>query len=399
MHPRPTPMHDELSSDLASLRIARDAPPPPGPWRKRAVAAAVIAALLGAGAFGLTSARDRIFKAEVSVTQIRLVSPAQASVQVTAAGYVVPQVTSKVTAGLLARIAEVRVREGQLVKKGDVLARLEDAEARSRLAAARAKTAQARAQLAEVKARYEREQALSQSGVTARAVAEDLGLQVATLEESAKAAQAEADALAAVLRHATIVSPMDGVVTGKPAGVGELVGPSMEGAVVELADFSTLVVETDVPEGRLHQIQVGGPGEIVLDAYPSRRLRGRVLEVSPRVNRAKATVVVKVAFVDEASGVLPEMAARVSFLAQELSAEEMKAPPKLFLPGSAVVRSDGRTSVFRVDEGKARKVAVELGPPMENGFELVSGPGDGTRVVADPPDFLQDGQSIKEKSP
>lgn len=367
-------------------------------WRSRIGTVVVLAVLVAGGVLGWTTLRERFSKPEVAATEIRMISPAQAALRITATGYVVPQVTSKLGAGVLARVTEIHVKEGQAVHRGDLIARLEDAEPRARLAAARARSAEARAQLAEIRHQYDREKVLADSGATARSTAEDLGLRLAALEQSVRAAEAEAETLDAVLRQTTIRAPMDGVVIGKPAAVGELVGPGLEGNVAELADFATLVVESDVPEGRLHQVQIGGPTEIVLDAYPTKRFRGRVQEVSPRVNRSKATVVVKVAFVDEAEGVLPEMAARVGFLSEELPIESMKAPPKLFVPASAVVRADGGTFVFRIDDGKVRRTAVTLGPPMENGFELVSGPAEGTRVVANPPESLEDGQAIKEKS-
>ena len=65
------------------------------------------------------------------------------------------------------------------------------------------------------------------------------------------------------------------------------------------------MVETDVPEQRLHLVQIGRPAEIVLDAFPDRRYRGKAIEIVPRVNRAKATATVKVTFVDPSEGVLP----------------------------------------------------------------------------------------------
>jgi HlyD family secretion protein len=73
----------------------------------------------------------------------------------------------------------------------------------------------------------------------------------------------------------------------------------------------------------------------------SRRYRGAALEIGRRVNRAKATIAVKVKFSDTLDDVLPEMAARVSFLGQELSAESMKEPPKQVVPSSAVTERSG----------------------------------------------------------
>src|SRR6185503_20003808 len=112
-----------------------------------------------------------------------------------------------------------------------------------------------------------------------------------------------------------------GTVLNEPPEVGELVGTDIGGGrdkVIELADFSTLMVETDVPEARLHMVEVGSPCEIALEAFPTRRYRGEAVEISPRVNRDKATVEVKVKFVDPAADVLPDMAARVSLLTKAL---------------------------------------------------------------------------------
>jgi multidrug efflux pump subunit AcrA (membrane-fusion protein) len=167
---------------------------------------------------------------------------------------------------------------------------------------------------------------------------------------------------------------------------------------VEIADLSTQVVETDVPEGRLSLVKVGGPTEIVLDAFPQKRFRGRTIEITPQVDRAKATVLVKVKFEDDLSGVLPDMSARVSFLSEELDAEAMKEEPKTIVPDSAVVERDGAKVVFVYDEGKVRLTPVTLGPAYGRGFELEAGPIAGTKLVSDPAPTLTDGQSVKEKT-
>ena len=406
-------MADQLSSDLASLKIRRDVDPDLAGRRRTWIVVAIAAVvLLAAGVATSEMLRSRLSKPEVELTEIRMVSPAQSSVEVTSTGYVVAQMSSKVGAKLLGRVSDVKVREGSKVTAGDVLVEIEAAEqraavgaARARLLAAKARAATARANLSETKRQYERERGLAEQGASARSIAEDLEARVASLAESVKAADADADAVQAELaalevnlQYSTIRAPIDGVVMGKPVEVGELVGPQTP-AVLELADFSTLMVETDVPEGRLHLVKIASPAEIVLDAYPSKRHRGEVAEISPRVNRAKATVVVKVRFVDAAEGVLPDMAARVSFLSAALDEASMKEPPKKFVPAAAIVDRDGAKVVFRIDEtGKARMVAVKLGPAMGTGFELQDGPREGTKVVSNPPKSLADGQAIKERT-
>jgi RND family efflux transporter MFP subunit len=404
----------DLSHDLASLRIQRDEAPPPRPGRAVALLAAlvVVSGLVVGGVLFVPMLGARVFQTEVEVTSISVVSPAQSSTLVTSTGYVVAQTASKVGARVLGRVAEVRVREGQAVNAGDVLVRLDDAEqrtalaaARARATAARARTQAARASLDETRRQYERERDLAAQGASARSVAEDLALRTASLEEAARAAEADAaaaeaelDQLSINLDYLTVTAPISGVVTAKPVEVGELVGPTTPEPVAELADFATLMVETDVPEGRLGLITPGGPAEIVLDAFPSVRRRGEVVEVSPRVNRVKATVVVRVRFVDPAEGVLPEMAARVGFLEGALDPDAMREPPKPYVPASAVAVRGADKVVFRIDEGKARLERVTLGAPMGNGFELTQGPAAGTQLVANPPPTLQDGYPVKERS-
>ncbi len=176
-----------------------------------------------------------------------------------------------------------------------------------------------------------------------------------------------------------------------------MVGPTLAAPFVRLADFQSLVIEADVPEARLSLLHVGGPAEIVLDAWPSVRHRGRLLEISPTVNRAKATVVARVAFIDPIEGVLPDMSGRVSFLAEELDAAAIQAPPKKFVPGSAVVERGGETVIFRLDEGKARMERRTVGPAFGAGFELLAGPKEGTRVIANPPPTIADGYPVRER--
>jgi HlyD family secretion protein len=215
-----------------------------------------------------------------------------------------------------------------------------------------------------------------------------------------RAAQAEIEAEQVMLLYMSIRAPIDGTVITKPPEVGELIGfdiPGVTENVLQLADFSTLMVETDVPEGRLHLAKVGSPCEIALDAFPGTRYRGEAVEIEPRVDRAKATVGVKVRFVDGAEGVLPDMSARVSFLSQPLDPEAMREKAKLVVPASALAERGGAKVVFVVEGGTARMRVVRLGAALGNGYELIEGPEAGARVVAEPPASFADGQSVREK--
>jgi len=400
----------DLSQDLASLKIRREEDPN-RPSRLRSVIMVVLAlgGIVAVGVFGYPALQSRVFKTEVAVTEIAMVSPAQAAITVTSTGYVVPQTISKVGAKLAGRVAKVMVKEGSVVRMGEVLAELEATDQRSsiaaagsRAAAAQARVDTARANLAEVQQQVERERALVERGALGRASLEDLQARAKSLDQAVKAAEAEARAsqaeinpLKVSLQDRTITAPIDGTIISKPVQVGELVGP--QNNIAEIADFRSLVVETDVPEARLYLIKPASPCEISLDAYPGKRYRGSTLEIGKKVDRAKATVTVKVQFVDPMDGVLPDMSARTSFLSAEVTAEAIKEKPKMVVPANAIAERSGSKVVFVVNEGVARMTPVKVGAPFANGFELVEGPSPGTRVVAQPPVELSDGQRIKEK--
>src|SRR5579859_2895391 len=381
-------MNDDLSSDLASLRIDRS-PRPRGTGR--AVRWLVALGIAGAAVFagwrvGLPMVQARLFKTEVAVTEIALVSPAQADVQLTSTGYVVPQTMVDLSSKLVGRVEKTNVREGSKVTQGQVLFELDAsdqrvlvASAQARVAAARARAATARAQLAEIVQQRDRERKLAESGAIAAATADDLAARANSLQEQVRAtdadvaaSQSEVSALLTNLANTTIRAPIEGTVISKPLLPGDVVSPGT--TMARIADFSSIVVETDVPESRLHLVGKGRPCEIVLDAYPDRRWRGEVVEVSPQLNRSKATATVKVRFLDRDDTVLPEMAARVSLLQTALDVGKLEEPPKRVVPASAVAERSGAKVLFVVDGGRAHMVAVTLGPPFAGGFELVDGP-------------------------
>jgi HlyD family secretion protein len=412
-------MSDQLSSDLASLKIDRSAPRPKG---KSPVGTIVVVLLLlgaaGAGyKVGLPYLEAALFKTEVDVTEVITMSPAQASVELTATGYVVAQSVSAVASKVMGKVKAQHVREGSKVKAGDVLLEIDPtdqqaaiASASSQAAAARARILTAKANLNEIEQQAKRAQSLATEGIGPKGAADDLNARAASLKEMVKASEAEAkaaEALTSALRvnltSYTVTAPISGTVVNKPPEVGEFIGPQPAGVAidmggVQIADFSTLMCEVDVPEQRLAQVKIGGPAEIVLDAYPSKRYRGKATEITPKVNRTKATVTVKVAFVDENEGVLPDMAARVSFLTGELDKEAMKAPPKTIVPGSAIAEVNGSKVVYRLESGVVRITPVTLGPAFGTGFEVQSGVGSGTKIVNNPPQGLADGQKIKERN-
>jgi len=163
--------------------------------------------------------------------------------------------------------------------------------------------------------------------------------------------------------------------------------------VVSMADMSTLEVEADVSESSLAKVKVGQPAEIVLDALPDTRFRGRISRMVPTIDRAKATVMTKVKFDEIDPRILPEMSAKVSFLTQDVTAEQQK--PLVAVNTDAIVQRDGRTVVFVVRDGKAVAVPVTPGIKIGDVTAITGAVKSGERAVANPPPTLANDALVK----
>jgi len=198
--------------------------------------------------------------------------------------------------------------------------------------------------------------------------------------------------------YTEIRAPFDGIILSKSANVGDLVTPfssaaDSKGAVVSMADMSTLEVEADVAESSLSKIQAGQPAEITLDALPEARFRGNVSRIVPTVDRAKATVMTKVRFDAIDPRVLPEMSAKVSFLSQPITAEQQK--PLTAVSPDALAQRDSRTVVLVVRDGKAVEVPVTPGSRIADLTAITGEVRTGEKAVLKPGPDLKNGALVK----
>jgi RND family efflux transporter MFP subunit len=157
--------------------------------------------------------------------------------------------------------------------------------------------------------------------------------------------------------------------------------------------MNSLEVEADVSESNLGQIRLGQPCEIQLDALPERRFRGEIHMIVPTADRSKATVMVKVRFIDKDSRILPEMSAKVAFLSRSVKADEQK--PRIALHQTALVSLKNNKVVFLVKGDRVTETPVTLGSPMGDMVEVLGGVKVGDRVVRNPSDRVRNGTKIK----
>ncbi|WP_257453613.1 efflux RND transporter periplasmic adaptor subunit [Archangium lipolyticum] len=351
----------------------------------------------------------------VRVAEVREARPGEQQTELSAAGFVSSRRRSIIAPQVAGRLVEVAVDEGDAVKKGQVLARLDDRDARvtaararaelqaaeQRLLAARATGTRARSDLA-------RAERLAQAQVITRASLEESQAlaQASSAEEMAASAQLTAarravEAAELQLSHTVVRAPFPGTVVRKLADEGAVLAPAaLEqeniGGIVELVDLGALEVEAEVSEEQLPRIEVGQPALIFLDAYPDRTFAGKVRSIRPAIDRSKATADVNVEFDEIPPGVLPDMGSRVAFLKEELPPEALtKKDGALRVPASAVVPSEGQSVVWVVQDGRLKRQPVQVGEKVGDEVALAQGPKPGTQVVVSPDERLRTGRKVK----
>ena len=290
---------------------------------------------------------------KVDAVTASLVYPSQTFTLLNASGYVVPQRKAAVAAKVTGMIIALYVEEGSRVKKDQIIARLESDDvaaqrdqAQANVEVSRQNLEQAKAELADAKASFEREKSLLAQEFTTKAAFDAAEARYRKAVAAVSAAEASIRASNAALRAANVAvdytlirAPFDAVVLTKNADIGDIVTPigaaaNAKAAVVTIADLDSLQVEADVSESNLKEIKSGQPTEIQLDAVPDVRFKGAIHMIVPTADRTKATVMVKVKFLDKDNRILPEMSAKVAFLSREVSGNEQQ--PRLAVSQKAL---------------------------------------------------------------
>jgi RND family efflux transporter MFP subunit len=391
---------NDKSSLLDSLKIERSAPlrrrGGPSPWLFGALAVLVLAG----GAAGWYFWPDNSVAVH-AVTASALGSGGATGTGLDASGYIVARRAATVSAKILGKVTEVNFEEGQKVKAGQVVAKLDDSNYNAALQQAiqqERAAKQAYEDAAPIYARYQQlkaQAAISTDAIENQRIAYDTAR---TAYDVAKAATQFAQAN----ENDTVVrAPFDGIVTVKVAQVGEIVAPSGAGAgdtrtgIVTIVDMNSLEGLIDVSENYIERVDVGGEAVIHLDAYPDWDIPGSVIAIIPTADQSKGTVQVRVRIDTKDPRILPQMAARVTF---------MTAPEKGFaaavsrvtVPPAAVLGTGKTGTVFLITEdGKVEKRDVALGLKTAQSITILSGISAGDKLAGDNLDKLHDGDRVK----
>jgi RND family efflux transporter MFP subunit len=394
---------ENKNADLSGLRINRsqdEEPQSRGPRSSlRVIVFPSIAILIIVLGYILLS---RSFESaiEVQLTAASLSSPSQANAVLTASGYVVAQRKAAVASKATGRLEYLSVVEGDRVKRGQVLARIEDTDMKASLAQARANLQVNEADLKDATQWLDRQKKLLQSGVSMQSDYDAAEARYQRVLASIDMAKATVVGAQVALENTLIRAPFDGTVLTKNADVGEMVAPmaasaSSKSAVVTIADMGSLQVEADVSESNIERIVPDQPCEITLDAYPAVRYQGYVAKVVPTADRAKATVMVKVGFKSYDSKVLPEMSAKVLFLTKAADVAALSAKPMLTVPLTAVATRGGKKVVYAVHENQAVETPIVVGREFGALVEVTQGVSSGDKVITNVTEQIGNGSRIK----
>ena len=403
-------MTETSAPDLTRLKINRELAPIRSRRRRSWIWLGLLALVVIGGGVWYAMQPKLV---TVTTTPVVTTFPSQQFVVLNATGYVVAQRKAAISSKATGRVEWLGVAEGSRVKAGDVIARIDarDVIAQSESAAGERARGQGSAGAGASRGDGRRRAAEAQPGSPRQGLrvggvgryrqeprrprdrrgGQRAGRRSTRRKRTARNSQVSVD-------YTVIRAPFDGVILSKSANVGDLVTPfsnatDSKGAVVSMADMSTLEVEADVSESSLAKIKVGQPAEIVLDALPDTRFRGRISRMVPTIDRAKATVMTKVKFDEIDPRILPEMSAKVSFLSQDVTAEQQK--PLVAVNADAIVQRDGRTVIFVVRDGKAVAVPVTPGIKIGDATAIAGAVKSGEKAVANPPPTLVNDALVK----
>jgi HlyD family secretion protein len=235
--------------------------------------------------------------------------------------------------------------------------------------------------------------------------------QIAVAESAVNTARARSDSVASKVKvleaqreDSFVYAPFDGVITEKAAEIGEIVAPisvggmMARGSVATLADWKSRQAEVDVAEAYISRVKQGDRAAITVDALPGKSFPGKVIRILPRANRSKATVQVRVEFLENEDGILPDMGVRVKFLPADApaGAEAAAGKTKLVLPKSAIQGSAGSEFVWTVVDNQAHKKSITIGEIAGDNVEIKSGINEGEKVVSKGAERLrEDGQKVR----
>ncbi|MDH5340161.1 MAG: efflux RND transporter periplasmic adaptor subunit, partial [Rubrivivax sp.] len=285
-------------------------------------------------------------------------------------------------------VVQILKDNGQAVRGGDLLLRLDDTSLRDILASAQAAERSAAQSLEQAMRALERLKTLQGQGMTTTQAVEDAELRRNNAQSDLVAARARVVSARQQLQYTLVRAPFDGVVTERRVSVGDTVQIGRE--LLKVIDPTSMRFEGLVSADRMHELKLGQKVDFRVNGFPQQRFVGTVSRIDPTASVDTRQVALVVDF-DE-----PRTAPHVAGLFAEGAIETGRADALLLAEGS-LVRSGQDVSVWRLDGAKLTKVTVQLGDrdARSGDFPVLQGLKAGDRIVRRPGDSLVDGQTVE----
>ena len=409
-----------LKDDLAALTIDQDDRAGGGGGGKWLVIALVILLVAAGGWYWLSGQGAAVVQVAAATAATGGASGPGAVLD--ASGYVTARRRATVSSKVTGKVVEIFVEEGQSVREGQVLARLDDSQVRAGLSLAEAQLAAAekgfaedQARLREAERNLDRRRRLFEENVvgraevdTAQSEVESLKARIAFSQQQVAVAEAQVNVRKTDLADMVVRAPFSGVAISKDAQPGEMISPVSAGGgftrtgIGTIVDMSSLEIEVDVNESFINRVSPGQKVNAVLDAYPDWQIPAFVITTVPSADRQKATVRVRIGFAERAGPgkaldprILPDMGVKVSFLREEDPKVDGAPVARVRVPAGAVRRVDGRTVVFVLRDDHVERRAITTGSENGGQVDVLSGLTVGERVVIEGPETLADGDPVR----
>jgi RND family efflux transporter MFP subunit len=402
------------SDRISQLKIDRTASEKAGRgWLWWAIGAVVVVAALAWFAVLRPGSSDLLVETGVAR---KPPSAAAASSVLDASGYVVARRQATVSSKVTGKVEQVFIEEGMRVEEGEIVATLDDSTQQAQLELAIAQADSARAGLVEIEAqlrnaRLERDRLRDLAGRdltskssldSAEAVYDELAARLATGRENIDVAERNVALARDSLANMTIRAPFAGMVVSKNAQPGEMISPVSAGGgftrtgICTIIDTDSLEIEVDVNESYIQRVRANQKVSAVLDAYPDWRIPAEVIAIVPTADRQKATVRVRIGFLERDERVLRDMGVKVSFLGDGAPQESGADVQGVMIAGDALRSDADGDFVWLVRGDTVERRAVALGGPRDRQRVLVASglvAGDIVVLTADGP--LSAGQNVK----
>jgi len=388
--------------DLDALRIQRR------PYAKRKTARpygfpligfAVLVALVFGGYIVYLRTAGRPLAVETMV--ITAMQSTQPGIVLTGSGYVVTR-HKYITVGtkILGQIIEEPIEEGQHVKAGDLLARIDDRDYQAQLRQAIADRDLAQANLHLWLAKAARQRELYKSGIISKDDFDTSETNAEVAEAAVRRDEAAIDYAKFQVSQCLITSPIKGVVLQKYRELGDTInygGQVQAGGgatdIAQLADTSDMRAEVDINESDIAKLSLGMPATVIPDAYPDLRFDAVLVKIYPEADRQKATVKVEVQIGQPNLAIIkPELSVKANFLERRKADKEK---PRAIVPAKAVMKEGNHSYIWTVRNGTAKRVSITPGSKTESGLEVQQGLNDGDTVIVAPPESLSEGERVR----